>query len=60
MTAFERKGGIIYKKGNKVIVETRKEQEERLLRNEFVSDLKTALIIGLSVGIIALLFSVLF
>ena len=60
MTAFERKGGSIYQKGNKVITETRKEREERLLRNESISNLKTALIIGLSVGIIFLLSSFLF
>jgi hypothetical protein len=60
MTAFERKGGIVYKKGKEVIVETRNEREERLLRKEFISNLKTALIIGLSVGLIFLLSSILF
>jgi len=60
MTAFERKGGIIYKKGNKIVTETRNEREERLLRKEFISNLKTALIIGLSVGLIFMLSSVLF
>lgn len=60
MTAFERKGGSIYQKGNKVITETRKEREERLLRNEFISNLKTASIIGLSIGLIFIMASILF
>ena len=59
MTAFERQGGNIHHKGNKVIAESQKEREDRLLRKEFISNIKTAIIIGLSVGIIFLMSAVL-
>jgi len=55
MTAFEKKGGVIYSKGREVIVETREELERRITTRQDLEILKTSLIIGLSAGMLTLI-----
>jgi hypothetical protein len=55
MTAFEKKGGVIYSKGREVIVETRQELEKRITSKQDIEILKTASIIGLCVGFLTLI-----